>query len=59
PSWFCEALLWWLKRFHVTLRTDLGARAQQIASSRGLSMTRQDLYRGYARFITIERPLRS
>ncbi|MGI9437384.1 MAG: hypothetical protein ACR2Q4_21570 [Geminicoccaceae bacterium] len=57
PSWFREALIWWLARFHVTPRTDLDAHAQQIASNRGLSMTGRDLYRGYARFITIERPL--
>ncbi|MEM9628302.1 MAG: class I SAM-dependent methyltransferase [Pseudomonadota bacterium] len=59
PSWFHQALLWWLKRFHVTPRADLSSYAQHIASSRGLSMTRRDLYRGYARFITIERPHRS
>ena len=56
PSWFRSSLLRWLSLFHVSPRGDLVEEAVKLASARGLSMTLSSLYRGYARYITIERP---
>lgn len=56
PSWFQRALLRWLALFHVTPRVELAEEAEMLADARGFQMTSTRLYRGYARYITIERP---
>jgi S-adenosylmethionine-diacylgycerolhomoserine-N-methlytransferase len=56
PSWFRRSLLKWLSLFHVTPRVDLAEEAAALAGDRGYHVTSTGLYRGYARYITIERP---
>jgi S-adenosylmethionine-diacylgycerolhomoserine-N-methlytransferase len=56
PSWFRTALLRWLALFEVKPRDDLADVAIRLASLRGCSIVTHSLYRGYARFIAIERP---
>lgn len=56
PSWFRTWFLGWLALFHVAPRDDLSDEALKLASARGYSVSTTDLYRGYARYIAIERP---
>jgi S-adenosylmethionine-diacylgycerolhomoserine-N-methlytransferase len=56
PSWFQRTLLKWLALFHVTPRVDLVSEAVTLADDRGYRLVSAGLYRGYARYITIERP---
>jgi S-adenosylmethionine-diacylgycerolhomoserine-N-methlytransferase len=56
PSWFRGMLLKWLSLFHVTPREELAETASALAGDRGYRVTSAGLYRGYARYITIERP---
>lgn len=59
PVWFQTAMRRWLAIFHVMPRHDLIEEAAGLASERGFSITSSRLYRGYALYITIERPSRS
>ena len=56
PGWFRMSMTGWLSVFHVTPRLDLVEEAVRLASERGFSITSSSLYRGYARYIAIERP---
>ena len=58
PDWFRRSLFHWLALFHVSPRDDLVDEAVRLASARGFSITTSSLYRGYARYIIIERPSR-
>ncbi|MEL6961494.1 MAG: methyltransferase domain-containing protein [Pseudomonadota bacterium] len=56
PSWFRRSLLKWLSMFHVTPRVELPEEAAILAGNQGYQVTSTGLYRGYAHYITIERP---
>lgn len=57
PHWFRSALHGWLAKFHVTPRTDLEAVMADIAADHGAHMEFTSLYRDYARYGRIFRPL--
>ncbi len=56
PPWFRRSLLKWLSLFHVSPRAELVGEAAALARDRGFHVASAGLYRGYARYITIERP---
>lgn len=56
PSWFRRLLMKWLSLFHVTPRFDLPKEAATLANDRAYQVMSAGLYRGYAHYITIERP---
>lgn len=56
PAWFRKGLFKWLSLFHVSPRAELIEEANRLACVRGCSLTAARLYRGYASYITIERP---
>ena len=55
-SWFRRSLLRWLAVFHVAPRNDLFDEALSLAAARGYVCHSAALYRGYAHYVTIERP---
>ena len=56
PAW-CRSLLdRWLARFHVSPRTTLAEIAAELAAARGFPCRTENLYRGYALQLSIERP---
>ena len=59
PGWFRMLMRRWLSIFHVTPRSDLVEESIRLASERGFLIKSSSLYRGYARYIAIERPSRS
>lgn len=56
PAWFRRCLLRWLSLFHVSPRDDLLDEAARLSAARGYVITAGHLYRGYASYVTIERP---
>ncbi|NJM91647.1 MAG: class I SAM-dependent methyltransferase [Rhodospirillaceae bacterium] len=56
PGWFRAAFLRWLALFQVCPREDLADVAARLAGMRGCAIVARSLYRGYARYLIIERP---
>ena len=56
PAWFRRSLLHWLSLFHVSPRDDLLEEATKLCEARGYTIEAGHLYRGYASYMTIERP---
>jgi S-adenosylmethionine-diacylgycerolhomoserine-N-methlytransferase len=50
PAWFRAALLAWLRRFHVTPRSEAWQVLQDISADRNGSVHVISLYRGYSRY---------
>jgi S-adenosylmethionine-diacylgycerolhomoserine-N-methlytransferase len=48
PRWFRAMLQSWLRKFHVTPRTDLKAVLQERAEAAGARLVFEDIGRGYA-----------
>lgn len=48
PGWFRGLLVNWLKRFHVTIRTELPAYLGRLAEGASAAVETRALYRGYA-----------
>lgn len=57
PAWFHGGLTAWLARFSVTPRGDLEAEMGRVAVAHGGSLTFARLYRDYARYGVIAKPL--
>jgi S-adenosylmethionine-diacylgycerolhomoserine-N-methlytransferase len=57
PRGFRHLLQAWLARFHVTPRVDLYAHMQAVAAKQGQRLRFQSLYRDYARYGVLSRPL--
>jgi S-adenosylmethionine-diacylgycerolhomoserine-N-methlytransferase len=57
PTWFRALLFAWLQEFHVRPPADLGDGVVQTAVDLGASFSFVDLYRGYACYAEISRPL--
>jgi S-adenosylmethionine-diacylgycerolhomoserine-N-methlytransferase len=53
PRWLRAALRRWLALFNVTPCDDLAVVLQAIAARTGLSITAEDIYRGYARYAVV------
>ena len=57
PSWFSVALRRWLTKFHVHPRMFLHHSLDKIAADLGGSWQYESLYRGYAQYGVVRRPL--
>lgn len=57
PRGFRHVLQAWLARFHVTPRIDLQTQMQTVAAVQGLELRFQSLFRDYARYGVLIRPL--
>ncbi|OZA05597.1 MAG: SAM-dependent methyltransferase, partial [Rhodobacterales bacterium 17-64-5] len=56
PRWFQRLLRRWLARFHVTPRSDLEGKLQEVATSLNATLTFRYLYRRYAQLAVLTRP---
>ncbi|WP_226898287.1 class I SAM-dependent methyltransferase [Mangrovicoccus algicola] len=56
PRWFGGGIRWWLSKFHVAPRPDLGDALHRIAAAHGLQAETRSHCRGYAVIATLRRP---
>jgi S-adenosylmethionine-diacylgycerolhomoserine-N-methlytransferase len=56
PGWFGWGLRAWLRRFHVTPRTDLAQRGAEVAARYGAACRHRIIGRGYAQTLVIHAP---
>ncbi|OYW59320.1 MAG: SAM-dependent methyltransferase [Rhodobacterales bacterium 32-66-7] len=56
PRWFQRLLRRWLARFHVTPRSDLEGKLQEVATSLNATLTFRYHYRRYAQLAVLTRP---
>ncbi|WP_068113570.1 class I SAM-dependent methyltransferase [Tropicimonas marinistellae] len=59
PAPFKSLLYAWLEQFHVSPRTELSAVLRGLSVQYEVEVEHRDLYRGYAQFARLRRPLRS
>ncbi|WP_417676132.1 class I SAM-dependent methyltransferase [Roseibium sp.] len=57
PGAFRKLLFLWLAKFHVSPRADLPRELEQLSAENGASLNASDLYRGYAWYAEISRPV--
>jgi S-adenosylmethionine-diacylgycerolhomoserine-N-methlytransferase len=57
PGWFRRGLRGWLARFSVVPRVELEAELRRLANSTGATLTFERLYREYADYAVLRRPL--
>lgn len=57
PRAFRSALFAWLRHFHVTPREDLETALSTIASAQRAALTYRSLYRDYARYARLAKPI--
>jgi S-adenosylmethionine-diacylgycerolhomoserine-N-methlytransferase len=57
PDWFGAGLRGWLARFHVEPRINLAVETRAMAQRRGLRAACGPLYRDYAQYAVVRRPL--